>query len=82
MKKIDAFKILGTITGSTKAEQLDEITIVANPETLRKIGIFLINAAYEMDVNNFDHMHLQDVFQNFSAKKHVDVIAHVDGEKK
>ncbi len=82
MKKIDAFKILGTITGSAKVEQLDEITIVANPETLRQIGIFLINAAYEMDVNEFDHMHLQDVFQNFSTKKHVDIIAHVDSAKK
>ena len=78
MKKIDSFKILGTAVNSKKQQPLEEIVIIASPQTLREIAVFLINAAYEMEVNDFDHMHLQDSIANFSSKKHADIIAHID----
>jgi len=75
MKKLNDFKIFGTKEGSKKSIKLDEISIIANPKEMRELGIFLINAAYEMEMNDLEHVHLQDLVSNFSYEKHVDVIA-------
>ena len=77
MKNISGFKVLGTAIGSDQSVPLDEITIVADHETIRAIGIFLINTAYEMEENGVDHLHFQDVIGNFSYDDHVDIIPHV-----
>ncbi|WP_339430204.1 Imm32 family immunity protein [Pseudomonas taetrolens] len=73
--KIKKFTIHGTKMGEQTEMTLDEISIVAPPETLRNIGLFLVNAAYEMERHGVEHIHLQDVFENFSSKDHVDIIA-------
>lgn len=39
------------------------------------LSVFLINAAYEMESNDVDHIHLQDQASNFSRENHVDIIA-------
>lgn len=75
MKKLDNFQIFGTQVGSQEASRLDEISILATSETLKEIGVFLINAAYEMERSDTEHMHLQDAIQNFSYKRHVDIIS-------
>ncbi|WP_233830157.1 Imm32 family immunity protein [Paraburkholderia sp. ZP32-5] len=75
MTELGELKIWGTTEGSDKSLKLDEISILANAEVIRALGVFLINAAYEMDANDVEHMHLQDSIANFSYKNHVDVIA-------
>jgi hypothetical protein len=75
MKDLGEFKIFGTIEGSNKSLKLDEISILAKAEVMRALGVFLINAAYEMDENDIEHIHLQDSISNFSYENHVDVIA-------
>ncbi|MDM5181490.1 hypothetical protein PO883_30375 [Massilia sp. DJPM01] len=82
MKTMRNFSVLGRATGSKKNKQLDEITIVANPDTLRRIAIFLIGAAHDMEVNEFGHAHFQDTIKNFSYENHVDIIAHVEPKKR
>jgi hypothetical protein len=73
--KISEFEVHGTTKDSEQLLRLDEITIEANPETLRLLGIFLINSAYEMESNQVEHLHLQDAIDNFSYENHTDVIA-------
>jgi hypothetical protein len=75
MNDLDSFKIFGTIEGGDKSLKLDEISILAKAEVLRALGVFLINAAYEMDVNDIEHLHLQDMISRFSYENHADVIA-------
>ncbi|NIF45087.1 hypothetical protein F3J14_30385 [Burkholderia sp. Tr-862] len=75
MTELGDVKIFGTLEGSDKSLKLDEISILARAEVIRALGIFLINAAYEMDVNEAEHVHLQDSIANFSYENHVDVIA-------
>ncbi|MFM0280517.1 hypothetical protein P0D75_21095 [Paraburkholderia sediminicola] len=75
MKDLGEFKIFGTVEGSDKSLKLDEISILAKAEVMRALGVFLINAAYEMDENDIEHIHLQDSISNFSYENHVDVIA-------
>ncbi|WP_418129222.1 hypothetical protein ABL849_23695 [Variovorax sp. 375MFSha3.1] len=75
MTELGDLKIFGTLEGSNKSQKLDEITILARAEVIRALGIFLINSAYEMDVNDIEHVHLQDSIANFSYENHVDVIA-------
>lgn len=75
MKKLKKFTVHGTAVGSDKSIKLDEISILADPETLRDLGVFLISASYEMVTNGLEHLHLQDLIENFSHKKHVDFIA-------
>jgi hypothetical protein len=77
MKDLIAFKAFGTALGSTQAIRLDEITLVADAETIRELGIFLINSAYEMEKNEVEHLHLQDAVANFSQDIHVDIISHL-----
>ncbi|WP_316667466.1 Imm32 family immunity protein [Ralstonia psammae] len=67
-------KIWGTLEGSDKPLKLDEISILANAEVIRALGVFMINAAHEMDINDVEHVHLQDSIANFSYENHVDVI--------
>ncbi|QOZ85573.1 MULTISPECIES: hypothetical protein [Chromobacterium] len=75
MTNLGDLKILGTIEGDDKPQKLDEISILANADVIRDLGIFLINAAYEMELNEVEHVHLQDSIQNFSYNNHADVIA-------
>ena len=88
MKKINKFSIYGTPVGESKEIKLDEISILADSEAIKSIGMFLINAAYEMEMNGLEHMHFQDFFKDFTSGEHVDVIAlnaeliHVLAEKK
>ena len=80
MKNILGFKAFGTATGDNQSIQLDEITLVADAETIRSLGVFLINSAYEMEENAVEHIHLQDVIDNFSYDDHVDIIPHLPGQ--
>lgn len=75
MKNLSAFTAHGTATGSYKSIQLDEISIIADSETMRALGNFLINAADEMSQYGVEHLHLQDFAENFSHETHVDFIA-------
>ncbi|BEP40937.1 hypothetical protein [Variovorax sp. V15] len=75
MTELGDLKIFGTLEGSDKSQKLDEISILARAEVIRALGVFLINSAYEMDVNDIEHVHLQDSIANFSYENHVDVIA-------
>lgn len=75
MKNLSAFTAHGTATGSHKSIQLDEISIIADSETMRALGNFLINAAEEMAQYGVEHLHLQDFAENFSPETHVDFIA-------
>lgn len=74
MTELGDLRILGTFEGSNKSLKLDEISILAKAEVIRALGVFLINAAYEMDINEVEHVHLQDSIANFSYENHVDVI--------
>jgi len=74
MTKLGDLKIWGTLEGSDKSQKLDEISLLATPEVVRALGVFLINAAYEMEVNDAEHIHLQDSIENFSYEGHVDII--------
>jgi len=75
MTDLGELKIFGTEVGSEKSLKLDEISILAKAEVVRALGVFLINAAYEMDSHDAEHVHLQDSISNFSYENHVDVIA-------
>jgi len=75
MTDLGEVKVFGTLEGDDGALELDEISILGKPETIRALGVFLINAAYEMDSNDAEHVHLQDSISNFSYENHVDVIA-------
>jgi hypothetical protein len=75
MKNITAFTVHGTAIGSNKNIQLDEISIIANSETMRALGGFLINAADEMAQFGLEHIRLQDIVENLFHETHVDVIA-------
>ena len=74
MTELGDLRILGTFEGSDKSLKLDEISILAKAEVIRALGVFLINAAYEMDINEVEHVHLQDSIANFSYENHVVVI--------
>jgi hypothetical protein len=74
MNNLGAFRVYGTAVGSDLQIKLDEIVIAADPETIRSLGVFLLNVAYEMEENEVDHIHLQDVVKNFSCDEHVDII--------
>ncbi|POA49007.1 hypothetical protein C1893_08820 [Pseudomonas sp. MPR-ANC1] len=74
MKKFNTFTVHGTAVGSENSIRLDEISILADPETIRALGAFLIRAADEMAVEGVEHVHLQDLVENFSHEDHVDVI--------
>ncbi|WP_153099170.1 Imm32 family immunity protein [Paraburkholderia hayleyella] len=74
MTELGDLRIWGTLEGSDKSLKLDEISILAKAEVIRALGVFLINAAYEMDVNEVEHVHLQDSIANFSYENHADVI--------
>lgn len=75
MEKLKHFSVQGTAVGSDQSIQLDEISILAEPETLRALGEFLINTSADMVANGLEHRHLQDVIEHFSHQEHVDVIA-------
>ena len=75
MKKLNKFSVHGTAVGESTEIRLDEISILADSETIKNIGVFLINAAYEMEVNGLEHMHLQDFFKDFTSEDHVDFVA-------
>lgn len=74
MKNLTPFTIHGTAI-STNNIQFDEISIIADSETMRALGNFLINAADEMAQYGLEHLHLQDFAENFSHETHVDIIA-------
>ncbi|WP_143031438.1 MULTISPECIES: hypothetical protein [unclassified Pseudomonas] len=75
LKKLKTFTVHGTAVGSDQRIQLDEISILAEPDTLRALGEFLINASCEMAASGLEHVHLQDAIEHFSHQEHVDVIA-------
>lgn len=74
MIKIKSFTVTGTEKNKQDIISLDEIVIHGTPETLRQIGLFLINSAHEMEINDTDHCHLQDTVKEFSQTKHCDII--------
>lgn len=67
MTNLSPFKAT-TKKGCQDSLSVDEITLHGTAELFRAIGIFFINAAYEMDLNEADHIHLQDNTKNFSSK--------------
>lgn len=73
MIKFNNIKAWDTETGSDKLIRLDEISFLTTPTMIRTLGIFLMNAAYEMEENDAEHIHLQDLSSNFCQKKHVDI---------
>ncbi|MBB5371469.1 MULTISPECIES: hypothetical protein [unclassified Janthinobacterium] len=75
MKRLTKFTVQGTAVGSDKNIQLDEVSILADPETIRNLGVFLISAASAMSTNGVEHMHLQDVIEDFDHEENVDFIA-------
>lgn len=75
MEKLTKFTVHGTDIGSGESIQLDEVSIHADPQTIRELGVFLINASYEMSANGLEHMHLQDVVKDFDHEANVDFIA-------
>lgn len=75
MKKLNKFTVHGTAVGSDTSIQLDEVSILADPQTIRELGVFLINASYEMSTNGLEHMHLQDIVEDFDYDANVDFIA-------
>ena len=75
MTDIGEFEILGTAVGKKISINLDEISILGCPETIKAIGEFLVKAADRMSCENLEHVHLQDDFYNFSSSIHVDIIA-------
>ncbi|GKT02450.1 hypothetical protein AVKW3434_23695 [Acidovorax sp. SUPP3434] len=74
MTKLPPFNATATEKDQQESIEIDEITLHATPEAFRALGIFFLNAAHEMDLNESDHIHLQDSVQNFSSKKHCDII--------
>ena len=72
---LNEFTVHGTAVGTTTSLQLDEISILATPQTLRELGQILINASEQMTTHGLEHMHLQDALENFFPQQHVDVIA-------
>lgn len=74
MIKLNNMRAWGTEVGSDEALRLDEISLLTTPAMIRTLGVFLITAAYEMEENDAEHIHLQDLSSNFSHKKHVDII--------
>lgn len=72
---LNEFTIHGTAIGTTTSLHLDEISILATPQTLRELGQFLIHASEQMTTHALEHMHLQDALQDFSPQQHVDIIA-------
>lgn len=75
MTDIGGFEIHGTAAGKEASIKLDEISILGCPETIKAIGELLVKAADRMICENLEHMHLQDIFYNFSSSVHVDIIA-------
>lgn len=75
MKKLNRFTVYGTAAGSDKNIRLDEVSILADSQTIRELGVFLINASYEMSTNGLEHMHLQDIVEDFDYEANVDFIA-------
>lgn len=74
MEALKEFVVHGTAVGDDKSIRLDEVSILADPEAIRALGEFLINASREMLESGVEHVHLQDVYQDFSSSQHVDVI--------
>ncbi|MFJ7884834.1 hypothetical protein ACIQYF_15290 [Pseudomonas sp. NPDC096917] len=74
MKNLKMFAIYGTATNTSEEIKLDEISIVADTNTLKVIGNFFTNAAKEMEAHELEHMHFQDMVDNFSHENHVDII--------
>lgn len=72
---LNEFTVHGTAIGATTSLQLDEISILATPQTLRELGQFLIHASEQMTTHGLEHLHLQDALKDFSPQQHVDFIA-------
>ncbi len=74
MIELENISAWGTEVGSEKPIRLDEISILTTPTMIRSLGAFLINAAFEMEKNEIEHIHLQDLSSNFSQTNHIDII--------
>lgn len=74
MIKFNNMRAWGTEVGSDETLRLEEISLLTTPAMIRTLGVFLITAAYEMEENDAEHIHLQDLSSNFSHKKHVDMV--------
>ena len=62
------FSIHGTEEGNTTSIKLDEIAILADPDTLLKIGEFIIKTAHVMKGYEVDYSQLQDEVSDFDYK--------------
>ena len=74
MIKLEKIKAWGTEVGSVQSMALDEIVLLATPDTLHALGNFFLCAAQEMTEYNTEHIHLQDRCGNFWTEEHVDII--------
>lgn len=74
MKKLNKFTVHGTAVGSDHSIRLDEVSILADSETIKALGAFLIHVANEMSAEGVEHVHLQDLVEDFSHDDHVDLI--------
>ena len=71
MKK---FSIHGTEERNATSIKLDEIAILADPDTLLKIGEFIIKTAHVMKGYEVDYSQLQDEVSDFDYKNNTDII--------
>jgi len=67
------FSIHGTEEGNTTSIKLDEIAILADPDTLLKIGEFIIKTAHVMKGYEVDYSHLQDEVSDFDSKNNINL---------
>ncbi|WP_409281844.1 hypothetical protein [Pseudomonas defluvii] len=68
MKKLKKFSAYGTVLGSDQLVRLDEVSIIADSETIKSLGEFFIRASREISRNKLEHVHLQDFIECFSEK--------------
>ncbi|GGU85809.1 hypothetical protein GCM10009504_47170 [Pseudomonas laurentiana] len=73
-EEIKKFSVYGTVIGSDQLVRLDEVSVIADPETIKSLGEFFIKASHEISKDKLEHVHLQDFIECFSEKKHVDII--------
>lgn len=74
MSKLTHTQVSGCEVGSSESLRLDEVTLHASPEAFKALGTFLIEAAQRMAVEGLEHLHWQDVMDEFDPEHHVDFI--------
>lgn len=72
--RLKKFQVYITTKDDKNPSETKEVVICATPTTLRELGLFFVNSAHEMEINDADHIHLQDRLAKFSNKKHCEIV--------